>query len=162
MAESKHEKVEIYQKAVMQHSRQPQHYEMMDDPDYIGRGRNRLCGDTVNLYLRLSANGERIDAASFDGESCAICRASASMLCGALHGRSLVEATALIECLEDFTSSWQCDERIGEFQAMQVLSAYPTRLKCLRLPWHAAREALQHGANGDEVSTEQSEKEIQE
>lgn len=153
---------QIYQQSVMNHSRQPHNFGSLQDADRIGRGRNRLCGDVVHLYLRFqSGSGQHIDQISFDGESCAICRASASMLTDELTGMSLDEALIFLDRLEQFVSDWTVDPSIGEFAALQVLQQYPTRLKCLRLPWQACRQALLDG-DGCEVTTERQEKEIPE
>src|SRR5439155_808460 len=65
---------------------------------------NPLCGDRVRLMLALE--GERVSAARFVGDSCAICAASADVLAELVVGRSRaealrVEATELYEAARD-------------------------------------------------------------
>jgi len=140
-----------YQAIVMDHSRSPRSYLVMHDATHQAEGWNRLCGDRIVVYLKLL--GAKIEAASFSGESCAICKASASMLMGILPGLNLIEAKDFLQRLGRFSDDWQPDQKLGPFEAFAVMRAYPTRLKCLRLPWRATEAALL--AKAMQVSTEE-------
>ena len=50
----------------------------MDNADRIQEIKNPLCGDVMTLFLNLE--GDRIDEAGFQSQSCSICTASSSML----------------------------------------------------------------------------------
>jgi nitrogen fixation protein NifU and related proteins len=60
------------------HYRTPRHRGVLDPADVVMPGGNPGCGDVVTLYVR--ADGERIEAVSFEGEGCTISQAAASIL----------------------------------------------------------------------------------
>lgn len=135
----------------MEHSKAPRNYYVMSDASHQAEGWNRLCGDRVTVYLKLAA--DKVEKASFSGESCAICKASASMLMERLPGLSVTELEELVTFLERYSETWQADEnKIGSFASFQLMKTYPTRLKCLRLPWRTTGAALR--AETKQVSTE--------
>ncbi len=86
---------------------------------------NPLCGDRVRLMLALE--GERVSAARFVGDSCAICAASADVLAELVVGRSRDEAL-----------------RVGAADLLAVLQAdiRPTRMRCVTLPLSVLATAL--------------------
>ncbi|WP_430453464.1 iron-sulfur cluster assembly scaffold protein [Rhodopirellula europaea] len=57
------------------------------------RVRNPLCGDEVEIQLRLGA--DRIEQAWFVGQGCVISQASASLFCQHVEGLTLQQATSL-------------------------------------------------------------------
>jgi nitrogen fixation protein NifU and related proteins len=60
------------------HFRNPRHRGALEPADVVMPGGNPGCGDVVTLYVR--AEGERIEAVSFEGEGCTISQAAASIL----------------------------------------------------------------------------------
>ncbi len=58
------------------------------------RVRNPLCGDEVEIQLRLGA--DRIEEAWFLGQGCVISQAAASLLCQHVEGVTLQRATSLL------------------------------------------------------------------
>lgn len=144
--------MQLYQAQVMEHSRKPRNYYELEDASHRAEGWNRLCGDRVKVHLKLSPEG-KILASSFSGESCAICKASASMLMEKLSGMGLEEVKELLTRLQQFTEDWQPDSRLGKFEAFLVMKDFPTRLKCLRLPWRTLEAALT--SESRQVSTEE-------
>ena len=86
---------------------------------------NPLCGDRVRLMLALE--GERVSAARFVGDSCAICAASADVLAELVVGRS--RAGALTMEAADVLAVLQADIR-------------PTRMRCVTLPLSVLAMAL--------------------
>ena len=59
---------------------------MLADASHKAEGHNPLCGDHITLTLKLG--GGKVEAIDFQGESCAICKASASMMTAAVKGKS--------------------------------------------------------------------------
>jgi nitrogen fixation NifU-like protein len=86
---------------------------------------NPLCGDRVRLMLRVER--DRITAARFTGDSCAICTASADVLAEMLPGRSPDDALGLGAA--DILGVLQSDVR-------------PTRMRCVTLPLTVLEQAL--------------------
>ncbi|SMF47279.1 Fe-S cluster assembly sulfur transfer protein SufU [Pseudobacteriovorax antillogorgiicola] len=142
---------DLYQKVLLEHARQPRNFGEDAEAQLRAEGRNKLCGDTIRVYLRLSEK-DRVEKASFDGESCAICKGTASLLTTELTGKTRDEAKQMIEDLDRFASEWSLPEHLGAFKPLQALKKFPTRLKCLTLPWRTFQSALL--GNQETVSTE--------
>src|SRR5215216_1362506 len=85
----------LYQDMILDHNRSPQNYGRLENANRRVEGHNPLCGDQLTLWLRI--DGERILDAAFEGSGCAISKASASLMTGAVKGKSRSEATALFE-----------------------------------------------------------------
>jgi nitrogen fixation NifU-like protein len=98
--------------------------------------------------------GDRVDRIAFQGESCAICKASASMMTVAVKGQPLAEAQALShDFLAMATGKLDAEApgRIGRLAVFAGVRNLPTRVKCAILPWHTLLAALNAQAS---VSTE--------
>jgi len=77
----------LYRAAIRQHAAAPVGYRQPIAATHRHEEYNPLCGDRVELQLQVS--GAQIEAAAFDGEGCAICMASASLLCSLAPGRTI-------------------------------------------------------------------------
>ena len=64
-------------------------------------GHNPLCGDHLNIKINLSRGC--INDISFQGESCAICKASASMMTAKVKGKTQEDAETLIQEFREMT-----------------------------------------------------------
>jgi nitrogen fixation NifU-like protein len=80
--------------------------------------------------------------------------ASASLMTLAVSGKKLVEAKAV---MEDFflllTAATPPDlDGLGDLAALAGVRAFPVRVKCATLPWHALRRATErswHHSGGE-------------
>jgi len=57
---------ELYQEVILDHSRHPRHYGVLDGASHKAEGYNPLCGDRVTVYLKLGespTSGSRARAA---------------------------------------------------------------------------------------------------
>jgi nitrogen fixation NifU-like protein len=133
---------QVYEGIIREHFRNPRNYFPLDPFHFSSEARNRLCGDQVKIYGNWQGESKVIEALSFSGQSCAICKASASLLTEALKGKTSEQATILLAALEEFSISWSPSEEIGEFSAFLVIKDFKTRHRCMRLPWQALRQAL--------------------
>jgi nitrogen fixation NifU-like protein len=133
----------LYQEVILDHNRKPRNYGTLEHPSHHAEGHNPLCGDHLNLALQLQ--GETIDQIAFHGESCAICKASASMMTAAVKGRTREQAQALSrEFLDMATGKLDLDQpnQIGRLAVFAGVRDLPTRVKCAILPWHTLQAAL--------------------
>ncbi|MEN9360728.1 MAG: NifU-like protein [Verrucomicrobiota bacterium] len=132
--------LELYHKLILEHGRQPRHLRRLDAPSHRGCGHNRSCGDRIDLELLL--NSGRVYDCAFEGSGCAVCLASASVLCGHVVG---LEEAQLRQAAADFDAMLSggaaMPKEIGAFAA---LAAHPARRKCASLAWHALLNALNH------------------
>lgn len=134
----------LYQDLILDHNRAPQNYRRPEDANRRVEGNNPLCGDRLTIWLRVE--GETIKDAAFQGSGCAISKASASMMTSAIKGKSRSEATDLFERFHRMvTGSLPPDDAgpLGKLMAFSGLSAFPVRVKCASLSWHAMKAALE-------------------
>jgi nitrogen fixation NifU-like protein len=133
----------LYQEVILDHNRKPRNYGALPQASHRAEGHNPLCGDRIAVTLHL--DGERIDDIAFQGESCAICKASASMMTVNVKGKTRAEAETLIgEFREMATGTPGPDglDHIGRLRVFAGVRDLPTRVKCAILPWHTLHAAL--------------------
>jgi nitrogen fixation NifU-like protein len=143
----------LYQDLILDHNRSPLNYRVLEDANRRVEGNNPLCGDRLTVWLRMA--GDRIEDVSFQGSGCAISKASASLMTNAVKGKTSAEARALFDKFRQLvTGSLDPDDAkaLGKLAAFAGVSAYPIRVKCASLSWHAMNTALD--APDSVVSTE--------
>ncbi len=134
---------EMYQAVIIEHARSPRNYKVLAAPSHHCDGRNPLCGDEVSLDLSIDAEG-RITDVGFQGQGCAISKASASMMTAAIKGRTVTEARELFERFHALLTGEPVDEAaLGKLVAFKGVAAYPIRVKCATMAWHVMMDALQ-------------------
>lgn len=131
---------ELYQQVILDHNRRPRNRGRLPSANRVAHGDNPTCGDQCNVYLRL--DGGRIADISFDGSGCAISQASASLMTTQLKGRTAAEAEALYEKFHGIVTTGSAPEEISDLAAFAGVHAFPARIKCATLGWHAALNAL--------------------
>ena len=134
----------LYQEVILDHNRKPRNYGTLEHASHKAEGHNPLCGDHLSLALNL--DGERIDSIAFQGESCAICKASASMMTAAVKGKSRQDAETMIREFRDMATG-QLDfsnqpHHLGRLTVFAGVRDLPTRVKCAILPWHTLHAAF--------------------
>ncbi|WP_210547235.1 Fe-S cluster assembly sulfur transfer protein SufU [Rhodoferax sp. PAMC 29310] len=133
----------LYQEVILDHNRKPRNYGELEQPTHHAEGVNPLCGDHIHVTLAL--NGDTIERIAFHGESCAICKASASMMTAAVKGKSAGDAKTLIHEFVDMATG-RIDAKdgphIGRLAVFSGISALPMRVKCAILPWHTLQAAI--------------------
>jgi nitrogen fixation NifU-like protein len=137
---------ELYQNVILEHNRSPRNYRVMEDADRHAEGNNPLCGDCITVWLKL--DDDVITDASFQGAGCAISRASASLMTGAVKGRTRAEAERLFERFHRLVTGAAESgesETLGKLAVFSGVSSFPIRVKCATLAWHAMRQALAEG-----------------
>jgi len=145
---------ELYQEIILDHNRSPRNFGALEDAHRSAEGFNPLCGDHFTVYVKL--DGDRITAIRFAGSGCAISKASASLMTTAVEGKTTSEAEALFARVHDMLTGPVARpaavESLGRLAALAGVRAFPARVKCASLAWHALRAALQRDAAP--VSTE--------
>ena len=150
---------DLYQEVILDHSKNPRNFGAVEEANRQARGNNPLCGDRVSVYL--SVDGEQIEDAHFDARGCAISIASASMMTEMIKGKTIDEAKSLFDRFHALVTTdlpaegetnGSVDEDLSEIASLSGVRAFPTRIKCATLAWHAMNAALD-GADED-VKTE--------
>jgi nitrogen fixation NifU-like protein len=142
---------DLYQQVILDHSRKPRNFFKLEGANRVAEGHNPLCGDRVTVYL-LMENGV-IREVSFQGEGCAISKASASIMTETLKGKTKEEAKAIFDRFHNMvTNGSPRQEEMGKLEAFAGVNKFPARVKCAILPWHAIAATLEGKENI--VSTE--------
>lgn len=133
---------DLYQEIILDHNKRPRHYGSLASATHRAEGYNPLCGDKIEVFLQVEEG--RIAALQFECASCAICKASASMMTDALNGQSLDAAELLCESVDRIlkTDTRTALDRVGEIAALSGVRKFPARIKCATLPWHTYAAAL--------------------
>lgn len=82
--------MDMYAEIILDHYRNPQHYGKLESATTTAYDVNPLCGDKLEISLRVKNDGV-VEDAQFTGEGCAISQASASMLLDEIIGKPLNE-----------------------------------------------------------------------
>jgi nitrogen fixation NifU-like protein len=150
---------ELYQEIILDHGRHPRNFRAIEHPTHLAHGHNPLCGDRVTVYL--TVEGDRIADVAFQGRGCAISTAAASLMTEVLKGKTIAEARALFGNFharvtggEAAPLSEAMTEELERLEPLTGVKAYPARVKCATLSWHALEAALKNGAAGETVKTE--------
>jgi nitrogen fixation NifU-like protein len=136
---------ELYRETVIDHAAEPVGYQLDIGATHRCELYNPLCGDRVEMQFLV--NEKTIEAAAFNGEACAICRASASMLCEAIPGHPVQDVGLhhdwLSASLDAKTGKQLAETGLESLRALLAVRRYPARIRCALLPWEAALKALE-------------------
>ncbi|MBM3121695.1 MAG: SUF system NifU family Fe-S cluster assembly protein [Chloroflexi bacterium] len=108
---------DLYREQIIDRYKHPRSRGTLDPHDYSYEDDNPLCGDRLRIDVRIDADN-RVSAAAFSGQGCAISQASADLLTEAVVGKTLDEVKALSK--EDILD-------------MLGIELGPVRLKCALL-----------------------------
>jgi nitrogen fixation NifU-like protein len=145
----------LYQDVILEHNRSPRNFRRMEPADRHAEGRNPLCGDQLTVWLKLE--GDVVSDVSFEGSGCAISKASASLMTTAVKGKTRSEIEQLFQRFHQVVTGQaggHGDDRaeLGKLAVFSGICAFPVRVKCATLSWHALKAALDQEAA--QISTE--------
>lgn len=144
---------ELYQQVILEHNKNPRNFKELCPCSHQAEGYNPLCGDHLNVYLRVN-DQNIIEEVSFQGDGCAISKASASMMTTALKGKTVEQAKELFDEFRklvmneskiehsDQTSAHYHVPLLGKLSVFSGIWKYPSRVKCAILAWHTMKGAL--------------------
>jgi len=138
---------DLYSAAILERVRRPRHMHKLAAFDATAKGDNPMCGDRVQVWVRNAPDGT-IGEVGFDARGCEISKASADLMVEAVAGHSAADTKAMFERFRAMVQGGDCPS-CAAFEALKPLAAvhaYPSRIKCATLPWHALVAALE-GAN---------------
>ena len=85
---------DLYREVIIEHYKNPGYRGKLDPHDISFEDNNPLCGDHIQIDLRVDSNGVVSDA-RFDGHGCAISQASADLLVESIIGKPVEEVKHL-------------------------------------------------------------------
>lgn len=120
---------------ILEHYQNPQNRGLIEDDSYIKINmNNESCVDEVNLMVKVE--DDVIKDIRFDGEACAMCVSSSSIMVETLIGKTIEEVK---EILKNFLN--MIDEKEYDPSILESANVYddtykqPNRKKCVLLPW---------------------------
>lgn len=135
---------ELKRSIILDHYENPRNKQLVDDDSYIFLNMNNAsCIDEVNVQVKINDTGI-IEDIRFDGEACAMCTSSASIMTETLIGKSIEEVKKILINCNNMIDEKEYDPKILE-QAIVYDDVYkqPNRKKCVLLPWWGVEKALE-------------------
>ena len=86
---------DIYHEMIIDYSRNPLNYGTLENPDVTYHDSNPLCGDSIDIDLKIKEN--KISDIKFHGKGCAICMACSSVLTEIAKGKDVSDVKNLVK-----------------------------------------------------------------
>ena len=103
--------------------------------------RSSSCIDNIDLMLKIE-DGKIVDAC-FDGEACAICTSSTSIIVKSLIGKTLEEARDIMQNYQNMINEEDYDKSVlGELNVFDEIYMQPARKNCALLTSKSAFKIL--------------------
>ena len=139
---------ELYQDIILEHGKSPRNFGKCNGHNHEAKGHNPLCGDQVQVYLKLNDN-KKVENLTFIGSGCAISMASTSIMTELIKGKSSLSAKKIINAFLNMIKSGSelKTNDLNEDQKIKIMSLsgvkqYPMRVKCATLAWHTLISAI--------------------
>ena len=116
--------MDLYREIILDHYKHPRNFGHLDKPDVVMEEGNVTCGDRIVMEIKYKGTIEDI---RFNGEGCAISKASASMLTEKVKGMNKKQMRKL--------SRIDIEEMLGT-------TLTPSRVKCATLPLEVLQKAM--------------------
>jgi len=135
---------DLYRDVILDHFRSPRNHGKLDAADVHVQGVNPLCGDQIELTLKV--HDGKITDIRFSGKGCSISQSSASMMTEALKGKELAGSQNLVKDFKHMMlekgGADELPEALEDLAALEGVKKYPVRIKCAVLPWNTFLEGL--------------------
>ncbi len=129
---------------ILDHYQNPRNKELVKDNSYVLENMNNTsCIDEVNIQVKVNEQGI-VEDVRFDGEACAMCTSSASIMVETLIGKTIDEVKNILVNYNNMIDEKEYDSEVLE-QAIVYSDVYkqPNRKKCVLLPWWGMEKAIE-------------------
>ncbi|MBI4020105.1 MAG: iron-sulfur cluster assembly scaffold protein [Candidatus Aenigmarchaeota archaeon] len=116
----------MYREFILDHYKSPRNSGSIENADIIHKEVNPLCGDQVEIFLKLNGSGT-IQEVKHLSRGCAISVSSMSLLSETLKGKSLKDAAGI---------------RKEDIIGMLGIPVGPVRIKCALLCLYALKDGI--------------------
>ncbi|WP_028042435.1 Fe-S cluster assembly sulfur transfer protein SufU [Candidatus Stoquefichus massiliensis] len=127
---------QILREIIMDHYEHPRNRGLVDDDTYKKVNMNSdTCIDDLDIQVKF--DGDVISDVRYDGEACAICTSSTSIMSQLVKGKSKAEAKKIIENYMNMIYEKDYDEELlEEAIAFKNTHKQANRIKCATLGWN--------------------------
>ena len=133
---------------ILEHYQNPKNRGLLNDKSYKKINmNNESCIDEVNLEVKIE--NDIIKDIRFDGEACAMCVSSSSIMTETLIGKTTKEAKNILNNFLNMIDEKEYDAPVLE-EAIVYDDTYkqPNRKKCVLLSWWGIEKILKELENG--------------
>ena len=140
----------ILREIIMDHYENPRNRGLVHDDSYKQINMNSsTCID--NLYIQVKVDYDKVEDIRYDGEACAICTASTSIMTELLIGKTKEEAQEIIDNYMNMIYEKDYDPDIlEEAIAFKNTHKQANRIKCATLGWNGVISILKEGDQNDD------------
>ena len=149
---------QLYQDIILEHGKSPRNFGKCEKYTHQAKGHNPLCGDQVQVYLKLN-NEKKVEDLTFEGSGCAISIASTSIMTEAVKGKSVegakkivIDFLNMIKNTSKINSNDLNEDQKTKIMSLSGVKQFPMRVKCATLAWHTLTSAIE--GNKEDVNTE--------
>lgn len=127
---------------ILENYQNPVNRGLIEDNSYISvNTNNESCIDEINLMVKIQ-DGVIVDA-RFDGEACAICTSSTSVMISLILNKKVSDAIKIYENFNKMINEEEYDEELLlEANAYNDIYKQPNRKKCALLPWFGFEKVI--------------------
>lgn len=140
---------ELKRTIILENYQNPKNRGLLKDKSYEHIDTNSVsCIDEITLELKIE--NDKIVDIRFDGEACAICTSSTSIMIKSLIGKSKDDALEIINNFENMINEKEYREEIvGEAIVYSDISKQPNRKKCALLTWEGAKKVIERSEKNE-------------
>ena len=133
---------ELKRAIILENYQSPKNRGLLNDNSYKTINTNsKSCIDQIDLQIKVQ-DGVVKDI-RFDGEACAICTSSTSIMTETLKGKKIEEALDIIDNFERMVDEEDYNkDKVGEAIVYCDIGLQPNRKNCALLTWNGAKELL--------------------
>ncbi len=114
---------------------------IVDDTYQCSNTSNESCIDEINLMVKIE--DDKIVDIRFDGEACAVCTSSTSIMINTLIGKTIEETKKIYQNFESMIDAKKFNQDILEEAIVFCdISKQPSRKKCALLPWWGLKKII--------------------
>ena len=128
---------------ILENYQNPKNRGLIEDDSYELKNTNsESCIDQIDLQIKVE--NDIVKDIRFDGEACAICTSSTSIMINSLIGKKINETLEIIDNFEKMINEKEYDaELLGEAIVYSDIAKQPNRKKCALLTWEGTKEVLE-------------------
>ena len=132
---------------ILEHYQNPKNRGLIKDDSYkIINTNSKSCIDQIDLQIKIEDG--IVQDIRFDGEACAICTSSTSIMIETLKGRKVKDALNIINNFENMIDEREYDKNIlGQGIVYLDISKQPNRKNCALLTWRGAKEVIRESSS---------------
>ena len=127
---------------ILENYQNPKNRGLIDDDSYkVINTNSESCIDQIDLQVKLEDGV--IKDIRFDGEACAICTSSTSIMINTLMNKNIKEAENIISNFENMIDEKEYNEEIiKEAVVYSDIAKQPNRKKCALLTWQGMKKLV--------------------